>query len=102
MSGTTAVGAGGAAPQQTGLAGVLGINDDQLAQLQKALQSAGSTFGASPASSNYMRAGVAPQLAQGQPNNLMSTILQMRANQAAAMGQPYQAGVAAPATSLLR
>ena len=50
----------------------------------------------------YMRAGPSPQLSPGGANNLLSTILQMRANQAAALGQPYQTGVAAPQVSLLR
>jgi hypothetical protein len=105
--GQTAVGGGGGTTGSTGLAGQLGLSDDQLLQLQRALQSAGNSFlgpsgGGALGQAGFMRAGPAPPLAQGQPNNLITTIMQMRANQAAAMGQPYQAGLAAPATSLLR
>ncbi len=92
-------------PQTTNeLAGLLGLNNDQLAQLQKAFSAAGSSFAGPGAASTsgYMRSGPAPQMAPGQPNNLLSTILQMRANQAAAMGQPFQTGVQAPRVSLLR
>jgi hypothetical protein len=88
----------------SGLGNMLGLNDDQMLQLQRAFQAAGSSF-AGPAGTNqagFMRAGPSPQLAQGSPNNLLSTILQMRANQAAALGAPYQAGVMAPQVSLLR
>lgn len=88
----------------TGLANILGLNNDQMLQLQRALQAAGSSF-AGPTGTNqasFMRAGPAPQTSPGSPNNLLSTILQMRANQAAAMGNPYQAGLAAPQVSLLR
>lgn len=86
------------------LASLLGLNNDQLTQLQKAFQAAGSSFAGQGAgsSSGYMRSGPAPQLSAGQPNNLLATILQMRANQAAAMGQPFQTGIQAPRVSLLR
>jgi hypothetical protein len=88
----------------SGLGNMLGLNDDQMLQLQRAFQAAGSSF-AGPAGTSqagFMRAGPAPQLAQGSPNNLLSTILSMRANQAAALGAPYQAGTMAPQVSLLR
>lgn len=106
-SGATAVGAGGGtgagtAPGSTGLASLLGINNQQLQQLQAALSAAGGSFGGQANSANYMRAGMPAQLAQGQPNNLLATILQMRAQQAAAQGSPYQTGVMAPQMSLLR
>jgi hypothetical protein len=92
-----------AAGQQSGLASLLGMNNDQLAQLQRAFAAAGSSFaGPGAGSAAYMRQGPAPQMAPGQPNNLLMTILQMRANQAAAMGQPFQTGVQAPRVSLLR
>jgi len=83
---------------------MLGLSDEQLAQLQRALSAAGSAFSGTGGAgqAGFMRTGPAPQTVQGQPNNLMSAILQMRANQAAAMGQPYQTGLAAPAVSLLR
>jgi hypothetical protein len=85
------------------LASLLGISNDQLGQLQKAFAAAGSSFAGPQASSaGYMRSGPAPQMNQGAPNNLLTTILQMRANQAAAMGQPFQTGVQAPRVSLLR
>lgn len=86
------------------LANILGLNSDQMAQLQRALQAAGSSF-AGPAGTNqagFMRGGPSPQMAPGSPNNLLSTILQMRANTAAAMGNPYQTGLATPQVSLLR
>ena len=94
--------AAGASPG--GLASILGLNTDQLAQLQRALSAAGSSF-AGPTGTNqagFMRGGPSPQMQPGSPNNLLSTILTMRANQAAALGQPYQAGAAAPQVSLLR
>ena len=86
------------------LASVLGLNNDQLAQLQRAFSAAGSSFAgpAGTSSAGYMRSGPAPQMVPGQANNLLSTILQMRANQAAALGQPFQTGVQAPRVSLLR
>ena len=99
MSGTT--GAAGASPSP--MSDLLGLNTDQMAQLQRALQAAGSTFGGAGSSqAGYMRAGPSPQMNPGGANNLLSTILQMRANQSAALGQPYQTGTAAPQVSLLR
>jgi hypothetical protein len=69
----------------------------------KSLQGLGSAIGSvgPPASANYMRQGFAPQLAQGQPNNLLATILQMRSAQTAGLGAPYAAGVVPPRVSLL-
>lgn len=69
----------------------------------KSLQGLGTAIGnvGPPASANYMRQGFAPQLAQGQPNNLLATILQMRNAQTAGLGAPYQAGIVPPRVSLL-
>jgi hypothetical protein len=102
---TSGAGTGtGTGTQSTGLASVLGVNDDQLAQLQRALSAAGSSIAGTAGGNQagFMRAGPSPQLAQGQPNNLLNTILQMRMNQASAIGSPYQTGVISPAVSLLR
>lgn len=54
-------------------------------------------------SANYMRAAPQAQTTFGQPTaeQVLAMILQMRQAQAQGLGDPYQAGVAAPRVSLL-
>lgn len=54
-------------------------------------------------SSAYMRPAPAGSWSQGQPSadQLLEMILQMRQQAAQGLGDPYQAGVAAPKVSLL-
>jgi len=49
----------------------------------------------------FMRPNPGQVFGQGGQPSLLATIMQMRANQAASLGQPYQQGVAMPRVSLL-
>ena len=51
---------------------------------------------------NFARPNAPASFTQGQPNNLLEQILQMRQALTQGLGQPYQAGVAMPRVSLLQ
>lgn len=70
--------------------------------LMQSLAGMGQALGAtSPNSAAYARGSPGMAYSQGQPNNLLETILQMRAAQSLGLGAPYQQGTAMPRVSLL-
>lgn len=71
-----------------------GLDPQTMAYLQQ-IGGLGSTLaqGGGSSAPNMQRFAQGQQAVQGQPNNLLLAILQMRAQQAQALGQPYGQGV---------
>ena len=77
-----------------------GIDPQLMALLQQTGALGGSLAGMIPGGPGSATAGGAqfqrqapyPSMAQGQPNNLLMAILQMRAQEAQALGSPYTQG----------
>lgn len=69
--------------------------DPQTQALLQAMGGLGSSVGSAiPQAPDFQRQAVGAQAVPGQPNNLLLAILQMRAQEAQALGAPYQQGTA--------
>ena len=68
--------------------------DPQTLALLSSMQGIGQAAGGmAPQQPNFQRQAYGAQAIQGQPNNLLLAILQMRAQEAQALGAPYGQGV---------